>query len=176
MKSEQDKGIQSLKDAVFTVLEGFTLPHDVRKILEGAYYKVEPVQEPVGYEYGNSYWDAANPRITDDVKRFGSPRYAAPVAAPVQDDYKVWYEEAMVASNEAGFVGVGAAETIRELDRMLCDMLTTPPAQQAVPEGWKLVPIKPTMQMIDALADTDPEHESVWDAVLAATPEKGEPK
>ena len=37
-----------------------------------------PVQEPVGYEYGNSYWDAANPRITDDVKRFGSPRYATP--------------------------------------------------------------------------------------------------
>jgi hypothetical protein len=46
-------------------------------------------------------------------------------------------------------------------------------AQPAVPEGWKLVPIKPTMQMINALADTDPEHESVWDAVLAAAPEKG---
>jgi hypothetical protein len=43
MKSEQDKGIQSLKDAVFTVLEGFTLPYDVRKILEGACYKAEPV-------------------------------------------------------------------------------------------------------------------------------------
>jgi hypothetical protein len=49
----------------------------------------------------------------------------------------------------------------------------TPPAQPAVPEGWKLVPIKPTLQMINALADTDPEHESVWDAVLAAAPEKG---
>jgi hypothetical protein len=48
-------------------------------------------------------------------------------------------------------------------------------AQPAVPEGWKLVPIKPTMQMINALADTDPEHESVWDAVLAAAPEKGQP-
>ena len=29
---------QTLKDAVFTVLEGFTLPHEVRKILEKAYY------------------------------------------------------------------------------------------------------------------------------------------
>jgi hypothetical protein len=30
---------QSLEEAVFTVLEGFTLPHDVRKILETAYYR-----------------------------------------------------------------------------------------------------------------------------------------
>jgi len=34
----QEPKTQSLKDAVFTVLEGFTLPHDVRKILEAAYY------------------------------------------------------------------------------------------------------------------------------------------
>ena len=39
-----------------------------------------PVQEPDGYVYGNSYWEATNPRITDDVKRFGSPRYATPPA------------------------------------------------------------------------------------------------
>ena len=32
-----------------------------------------------------------------------------------EDDYKAWYEEAMVASNEAGFVGASAAETIRAL-------------------------------------------------------------
>jgi hypothetical protein len=36
---------QSLKDAVFTVLEGFTLPHDVRKILETAYYTTPPAGE-----------------------------------------------------------------------------------------------------------------------------------
>jgi len=39
-----------------------------------------PVQEPDGYVYGNSYWEATNLRITDDVKRFGSPRYATPPA------------------------------------------------------------------------------------------------
>ena len=49
------------------------------------------------------------------------------LAAPVQDDYKAWYEEAMVASNEAGFVGLSAAETIRDLNRMVF----TPPAQPA---------------------------------------------
>jgi hypothetical protein len=40
------------------------------------------VQEPDGYVYGNSYWEATNPRITDDVKRFGSPRYATSPAQP----------------------------------------------------------------------------------------------
>jgi hypothetical protein len=31
-----------LQAAVFTVLDGFTLPHDVRKILESAYYTTPP--------------------------------------------------------------------------------------------------------------------------------------
>lgn len=31
-------------------------------------------------------------------------------------DYKTWYDEAMCASNEAGFAGVSAAQTIRDLD------------------------------------------------------------
>jgi hypothetical protein len=31
---------------VFTVLEGFTLPHDVRKILEAAYYTTPPAAQP----------------------------------------------------------------------------------------------------------------------------------
>jgi hypothetical protein len=39
---------ESLRDAVFTVLEGFTLPHDVRKILEAAYYTTSPKREWVG--------------------------------------------------------------------------------------------------------------------------------
>ncbi len=42
-----------------------------------------------------------------------------PPAALVQDDYKTAYIEAMVASNKAGFSGMSAAETIRELDRMV---------------------------------------------------------
>jgi hypothetical protein len=39
---------ESLRDAVFTVLEGFTLPHDVRKMLEAAYYTAPPKREWVG--------------------------------------------------------------------------------------------------------------------------------
>lgn len=33
----------------------------------------------------------------------------------MEDDYKAWYEEAMMASNEAGCAGMSAAETIRYL-------------------------------------------------------------
>ena len=36
---------QSLKDAVFTVIEGFNIPHDVRKILESAYYNAPPAAQ-----------------------------------------------------------------------------------------------------------------------------------
>ncbi len=39
---KQELGARSLKEAVFLVLEGFTLPHDVRKILETAYYTTPP--------------------------------------------------------------------------------------------------------------------------------------
>lgn len=38
-----------------------------------------------------------------------------------KDDYKAWYEEAMIASNEAGFVGMSAAETIHCLASLLQD-------------------------------------------------------
>jgi len=41
---------------------------------------------------------------------------------------------------------------------------------QAVPDGWVMVPIRPTLDMIDAGADCDPERESVWDAMLSAAP------
>jgi hypothetical protein len=36
---------QSLKDAVFTVIEGFNIPPDVRKILETAYYATPPAAQ-----------------------------------------------------------------------------------------------------------------------------------
>lgn len=42
-------------------------------------------------------------------------RLDAVLAAMAQSDYRAWYEEAMVASNEAGFAGVSAADTIRFL-------------------------------------------------------------
>jgi hypothetical protein len=60
-------------------------PEERASLIERDGVMVKPtVQEPDGYVYGNSYWEATNPRITDDVKRFGSPRYATPPAAQRQ--------------------------------------------------------------------------------------------
>lgn len=42
-----------------------------------------------------------------------------------------------------------------------------------VPEGWKLVPVEPTLEMIDAAFDLPhilPHPQSVWDAMLSALP------
>lgn len=45
---------------------------------------------------------------------------------PAQDEFKAAYIEAMVASNEAGFAGMSAAETIRELSRMVAEQPAQP--------------------------------------------------
>lgn len=45
------------------------------------------------------------------------------LAQPEQDAFKAAYIEAMIASNEAGFAGMTAAETIRELSRMVSEQL-----------------------------------------------------
>lgn len=51
------------------------------------------------------------------------------------------------------------------------DMPPIAPVQPvAVPDGWKLVPIKPTADMICAGAMVDPERQSPWEAYLAACP------
>lgn len=54
---------------------------------------------------------------TDAREAWADMLAAAPAApvAPGGDDYKARYEEAMVASSEAGYVGMSPAETIRAL-------------------------------------------------------------
>jgi hypothetical protein len=58
---------------------------------------------------------------------------------------------------------------------------TTPPAQPAVPEGWKLVPVEPTEIMQDAgvvvmpTVDCHPyDAGMVYKAMIAAAPKQGE--
>lgn len=46
-----------------------------------------PVGEPYGYVFGNSFWEATNPRLTDDVRQLGMPLYTHP--APSQERDKV---------------------------------------------------------------------------------------
>ena len=79
------------------------------------------------YELGwiqASKW-AEREDLIDDI---GSPTYVREADAALADqqpqveDYKTWYDEAMCASNEAGFAGVSAADTIRELARELAEL------------------------------------------------------
>jgi hypothetical protein len=59
-----------------------------------------------------------------------------------------------------------------------------PAAQPAVPEGWKLIPMRATEEMIDVAATMLDDaggwsgkldmHE-MWENLLAAAPEKGQP-
>ena len=76
------------------------------------------------YELGwiqASKWAEREDLIADS----GSPAYVREAEAALAtqqtqaEDYKTWYDEAMCASNEAGFAGMSAADTIRELAREL---------------------------------------------------------
>lgn len=58
------------------------------KELRAALEQPQGEQEPYGYVYGNSFWEAKNPRITDDVRRLGKPLYTRPhpPRQPLTDD------------------------------------------------------------------------------------------
>lgn len=73
----------------------------------------QPVGEVVDPTYVHFYGDKQYP--------FGTKIYTEPpaVAQIETDDYKSWYIEAMIASNEAGYVGLSAAQTIRELNKLV---------------------------------------------------------
>jgi hypothetical protein len=51
----------------------------------------------------------------------GSFAVKAEEAPDPKADYKAWCEEAMMASNEAGFVGMDPAQTIRALSDLLAN-------------------------------------------------------
>jgi hypothetical protein len=72
---------------------------------------------------------------------------------------------------------------IRDFKKLAQHGFSTPPAQPAVPEGWKLVPVEPTEIMQDAgvvvmpTVDCHPyDAGMVYKAMLAATPTQGETK
>jgi hypothetical protein len=107
-----------------------------------------------------------------------------PPAALVQDDYKTAYIEAMVASNKAGFSGMSAAETIRELDRMVSAPVQEPVGKviASVPHLRSIsvellpeVPVPPAGSLIYTTAPaaqrqwvglTDGEIQTTWDSVM----------
>jgi hypothetical protein len=95
---KQEPVAHSLKDAVFAVLEGFTLPHDVRKILEAAYYTTPPAApaqnsdhefknfhrvlcERFGYTHDEVDWKRDQVSLIEWIAKQVNP--AAPVQEPV---------------------------------------------------------------------------------------------
>ena len=103
-------------------------------------------------------------------------RQIAEQGEPVQDDYKAWYEEAMAASNEAGYVGFSAAETIRELDKIVS---TQPAASVQEPLFADIIAQHPGLA--EELKSQDKAFDLGYQAGLAAAPvqpakqEQGEP-
>ena len=64
-------------------------------------------------------WSNLDP--VDPLRGLLSDAIDALAEQPAKDEFKAAYIEAMVASNEAGFAGMSAAETIRELSRMVAE-------------------------------------------------------
>ena len=70
-----------LKAAVFTVLEGWALPLDARKILETAYY-AQPEQEPVAWmvrdQVDGCRYPSASKNPAGSINGESQPLYTAP--------------------------------------------------------------------------------------------------
>jgi hypothetical protein len=59
---------------------------------------------------------------------------------------------------------------ISMLERVEARLAATPVQAAVVPDGYVLVPVVPTTEMIEAGCNADPERESVWAAYLSAAP------
>lgn len=71
------------------------------------------------------------------------------------------------------------AEMLAFAHEVMARMLAAPKQAEAVPQGWKLVPVKPTEEMLDAGADAGNGHDwsgpdVVYEAMLAAAPQPKE--
>ena len=77
--------------------------HEISDLVEmqpgGALYQPPA---PVGYVFGNSYYEVGNPRLTEEIKRLGKARYGDPQAhnvATIKDSLTVQAPSAPVARN-----------------------------------------------------------------------------
>ena len=84
-QSEQGVSMTDLKAAVFTVLEGWALPLDARKILETAYY-AQPEQEPVAWmvrdQVDGCRYPSASKNPAGSINGESQPLYTAPPRKP----------------------------------------------------------------------------------------------
>jgi hypothetical protein len=85
------------------------------------------------------------------------------------------YTTAMVKGAVYLIRGLDAQQHVAEANASISAIESALRAVPAIPEGWKLVPIRPTLEMANAGADVDPERQSVWDAMLSASPQAPQP-
>lgn len=94
-------------------------------------------------------------------------------ALEVMLDHMVWYND--TGPSDEGWKSAGLSAEIEAAKATLAT-LRTALAQpvQVEPDGWRLVPVEPTPQMIEAGSHcwmmTDDNAESYWNAMLAAAP------
>ncbi len=91
-------------------------------------------------------------------------------------EHAEWLSSAFYGTTENGILTAKIA-------RIALGAITTPPAASMVPDGWKLVPVEPTDEMVAAAMDCDDvsfdkdddslfyvHHNSIYTAMLAAAP------
>lgn len=95
--------------------------------------------------------------------------HAAIEAAEKQEPFGVWHQGD--TEDESDFFLGGAVEA--GCCERCIPLYTTP--QPAIPDGWQLVPVEPTPEMVSAATDSrvtdDPWPVGVYKAMLAAAPE-----
>jgi hypothetical protein len=139
---------------------------------------------PLTDEQINDIWSAKdNPQHRTTLSPWGLDRIRAIIKAalstppaaqqePVADGLIRQYITALVANKPD--------EAANATKGMVDYVYTTPPTTTPVPEGWKLVPTEATDEMLDAAQQEvfgiyRLDALRAYDAMLAATPEKGQP-
>ena len=92
------------------------VPHDVVRALEEVEADLMSLSASCSDEPTSDKLDGVAGRVQQLAAALATPAPSTSTEeASEPDDYKAWYDEAMVASNAAGFMGISAAETIRWL-------------------------------------------------------------
>lgn len=84
---------------------------------------------------------------THPVGQFPAPAYLQPEPDVKQDDYETWYEEAIIASNNAGFAGMSAAQVIEYQDGEIKCLRTG---------------VDVLVKALELISNTDPDEGTAW--------------
>lgn len=81
---------------------------------------------------------------------------------------------ALAATSEASNAPAPADEGLEALRKMPQEAVDQLKTAKPAPSGWKLVPVEPTPEMIEAANDCEASWKSIWPAMLDAAPQPPE--